>query len=103
MPDALNVAKTGLNAQQERMSVISNNLANVNTPGFTRRQIVFSEVPPLDRTSAGGGVDVQAVTAARTPLLDAQMYRERPAAGRQSAVVDQLGVLETAFGAPGAS
>ena len=41
MPDALNVAKTGLNAQQERMSVISNNLANVNTVGFKRDRANF--------------------------------------------------------------
>ena len=30
------VAKTGLDAQQTRMNVISNNLANVNTTGFKR-------------------------------------------------------------------
>ena len=28
------IAKTGLDAQQKRMSVISNNLANVSTNGF---------------------------------------------------------------------
>ena len=32
--NAMHVAKTGLNAQQVRMQVISNNLANVNTNGF---------------------------------------------------------------------
>ncbi len=41
MPDALHVAKTGLNAQQQRMSVISNNLANVNTVGFKRDRANF--------------------------------------------------------------
>ena len=30
-------AKTGLDAQQTRMNVISNNLANVNTTGFKKR------------------------------------------------------------------
>jgi len=30
------IAKTGLDAQQTRMSVISNNLANVNTTGFIK-------------------------------------------------------------------
>ena len=30
----MHVAKTGLNAQQVRMQIISNNLANVNTNGF---------------------------------------------------------------------
>ena len=31
MSNAMHVAKTGLNAQNKRMQVISNNLANVNT------------------------------------------------------------------------
>jgi flagellar basal-body rod protein FlgG len=44
MPDALNVAKTGLNALQEKMSVISNNLANVNTLGFKRDRANFENL-----------------------------------------------------------
>ena len=38
------VAKTGLEAQQTRMSVISNNLANVNTNGFKRDRAVFEDL-----------------------------------------------------------
>lgn len=41
---ALWVAKTGLEAQQTRMSVISNNLANVNTTGFKRDRAVFEDL-----------------------------------------------------------
>ena len=36
MDAALWVAKTGLSAQSTRMTVIANNLANVNTVGFKR-------------------------------------------------------------------
>ncbi len=36
MDASMLVAKTGLDAQQTRMNVISNNLANVNTTGFKR-------------------------------------------------------------------
>lgn len=35
------IAKTGLEAQQLNMDVISNNLANVNTNGFKRQRAVF--------------------------------------------------------------
>jgi len=38
------VAKTGLDAQQTRMNVISNNLANVNTTGFKRDRAVFEDM-----------------------------------------------------------
>ncbi len=38
------VAKTGLDAQQTRMSVISNNLANANTTGFKRDRAKFEDL-----------------------------------------------------------
>ncbi len=44
MNPALWVAKTGLDAQQTRMSVVSNNLANVNTVGFKRDRPVFEDL-----------------------------------------------------------
>jgi len=42
--EALWVAKTGLDAQQTRMAVITNNLANVNTTGFKRGRAIFSDL-----------------------------------------------------------
>ena len=44
MNPALWISKTGLDAQQTRLSVISNNLANVNTTGFKRDQAVFEDL-----------------------------------------------------------
>ncbi len=44
MIPALWIAKTGLDAQQTRMSVISNNLANVNSTGFKRDRVVFEDL-----------------------------------------------------------
>ncbi|MDD2758947.1 MAG: flagellar basal-body rod protein FlgG [Methylomonas sp.] len=41
---ALWVAKTGLDAQQTRMAVISNNLANVNTTGFKKGRPLFEDL-----------------------------------------------------------
>ncbi|MFA5530482.1 MAG: flagellar basal-body rod protein FlgG [Thiohalomonadaceae bacterium] len=44
MNPALWIAKTGLEAQQTRMGVVSNNLANVNTTGFKRDRAVFEDL-----------------------------------------------------------
>ncbi len=44
MNQALWIAKTGLDAQQTRMSQISNNLANVNTTGFKKGRAVFEDL-----------------------------------------------------------
>jgi flagellar basal-body rod protein FlgG len=41
---ALWVAKTGLDAQQTRMAVIANNLANVNTTGFKKSRPLFEDL-----------------------------------------------------------
>ena len=44
MTQALWIAKTGLDAQQTRMSVISNNLANVNTTGYKYSRPIFNDL-----------------------------------------------------------
>ncbi|MDY7537985.1 flagellar basal-body rod protein FlgG [Undibacterium sp. RTI2.1] len=38
------IAKTGLDAQQTQMDVISNNLANVSTTGFKRSRAIFEDL-----------------------------------------------------------
>src|SRR4026208_1023704 len=44
MNPALWAAKTGLDAQQTRMAVTSNNLANVNTNGYKKGRAVFEDL-----------------------------------------------------------
>jgi flagellar basal-body rod protein FlgG len=44
MNPALWAAKTGLDAQQTRMTVVSHNLANVNTSGFKKGRAVFEDL-----------------------------------------------------------
>jgi flagellar basal-body rod protein FlgG len=44
MNPALWIAKTGLEAQQTKMGVVANNLANVSTTGFKRDRAVFEDL-----------------------------------------------------------
>jgi flagellar basal body rod protein FlgC len=44
MDSSLWAAKTGLEAQQTRMTVVSNNLANVNTTGFKKGRVAFEDL-----------------------------------------------------------
>ena len=53
MNAALWAAKTGLDAQQTEMAVISNNLANVNTTGFKQDRAVFEDLLYQSQTQAG--------------------------------------------------
>jgi len=54
MNQALWIAKTGLEAQQTRMSVVSNNLANVNTTGFKRSDAIFQDLLYQNVSQPGG-------------------------------------------------
>ena len=54
MNPALWIAKTGLDAQQTRLTVISNNLANVNTTGFKRDTAVFEDLIYQNIRQVGG-------------------------------------------------
>jgi flagellar basal-body rod protein FlgG len=54
MTSALWIAKTGLDAQQMRMSVITNNLANVSTTGFKRGRAQFEDLMYQNVRQTGG-------------------------------------------------
>jgi flagellar basal-body rod protein FlgG len=50
---ALRIAATGMTAQQTRVEVISNNLANMNTTGYNSRRAEFSDLHYQQVTRAG--------------------------------------------------
>jgi len=56
------VAKTGLTAQSTRMTVIANNLANVNTVGFKKDRANFEDLLYQRIVQAGSQADVNAET-----------------------------------------
>ena len=96
---SLMMATRSLQAQQYAMDVTGHNIANVNTPGYSRRVVDFAEVQP----PAGGGVEAQGARAVRDTLLERRLLQQIPLGARESAVADVLAVVETTMGAPGAS
>lgn len=64
--ESLWIAKTGLDAQQTRMSVVANNLANVNTVGFKKGRAVFEDL--LYQTVAQAGAETSQETENPTGL-----------------------------------
>jgi flagellar hook-associated protein 1 FlgK len=67
-----------LAAQQAGLQVVSNNLANVNTPGYSRQSIVLGSAgvmnSPIGEVSMG--VSATGIQQARNPFLDAQVTQE---------------------------
>jgi flagellar basal-body rod protein FlgC len=56
------ISATGMDAQARRLRMISENIANVDTPGFRRKQLTFAEA------GQDGGVDVTGLQLDQTPL-----------------------------------
>ena len=52
MSDLLGIGSSGVNAYQRALATISNNIANVNTDGYTRQAVSISSSQP---TQVGGG------------------------------------------------
>lgn len=61
MNDALYIAATGMQAQQAQIDAIANNLANVNTQGFKRSRVSFTDLMGV------AGMDTASDAQARPP------------------------------------
>jgi len=99
----LSTTSRALDVQRYGLDVVGNNLANVNTPGYTKRVADLGAVPPPDRFSAGNGVEVLGVRSMRDRLYDQRLFDESPLEQQQSAMADTLGLAEVALGQPGSS
>lgn len=93
---SLSMAARSLEAQRAGLDAAGQNIANLNTPGYSRRQVQLAEV-----VFGAGGVEVLGTRALRDAVLDARMRSAIPAESRESAVLGSLSLVETSIGAPG--
>ncbi|MBI2838022.1 MAG: flagellar hook-associated protein FlgK [Acidobacteria bacterium] len=88
-----------LNASQTGLSVTGNNIANVNTPGYSRQHAVLTEALSI-RTAVGAmgtGVDVQSVLAIRDRFLEYRLVQQGPQQGREETLSAALSAVEAVF------
>lgn len=100
---SLSSAARALEAQQYGLDVTGQNIANLNTPGYTRREPLLAAVAPTDWTSAGGGVEIQGLRAVRDTLIERRLLQERPGREREAALADALALVETSLGSGGSA
>lgn len=72
---ALDIGRSGLLAQQLGLTVTGNNIANVNTPGYTRQRVDLGAVPPALQNGVlvGRGVRALSVEQILDPLVDRRL------------------------------
>ena len=75
---SLYLGLTGLQAQQAALNVVGHNIANVNTPGYTRQRadLSASQSQVEGQIYFGTGVTLSSVQGIRDRFLDLQIYRE---------------------------
>jgi flagellar hook-associated protein 1 FlgK len=100
---SLTLATRSMEAQRLALDVVGQNMANVNTAGYSRREIDFAEIPPHGRLSAGGGVEVAGIRAVRDQMLERRYRMELPDQARSAAIADALSIVQTALGTAGES
>jgi flagellar hook-associated protein 1 FlgK len=95
---ALNTAVSGLFANQTAIAATSENIANVNTPNFSRREARFqTDAIP----SQFAGVEVEIVRAAADRFLQNASFGASADAAASEAIASGLSAVEASLGAPG--
>ena len=72
------IGLSGLQAQQSALNVVGHNIANVNTPGYSRQRADLSSNLSVveGQVYFGTGVSLNTVQGIRDRFLDLQIYRE---------------------------
>jgi flagellar hook-associated protein 1 len=75
---SLAVALSGLMTEQGAMAVTTNNVANVNTPGYSREQAQLVTTDPITvgKLTYGTGVTLQSIESIRDPILESQIQQQ---------------------------
>ena len=96
---SLEIARRALRAHQLTMGVIGANVANVNTPGFSRRRTYLGASAGImtNHGTVGTGVEVTTIRRDRDMLLEGLYRQHNSAAGNWSALEQALGRVETVF------
>ncbi|MHA1523036.1 MAG: flagellar hook-associated protein FlgK [Alphaproteobacteria bacterium] len=97
---ALFAANSGLSATSASLDLVARNIANADTPGYTRKS--FEQVP-VAVAGQTTGVRTSQITRAVDNLLLGQVRTGLSAQGRTGALSGLLSQLDQLFGAPGAA
>ncbi|RJQ12005.1 MAG: flagellar hook-associated protein FlgK [Dehalococcoidia bacterium] len=97
----LNSAMRALLAQQQAMDAVAHNIANANTPGYSRQRVVFAQAPSGSSNGVGGGVDVKSIERQHDRFIDIQARTENGTAGDYHARATSLSFVEATLGQSG--
>src|SRR6202046_2612378 len=95
----MDIAQQALMADQDALNVTANNVANQNTPGYTREVVNFQSVDAvtLSGLSVGSGVTVTA-TSQRDRVLEQRVQQQTQVEAQSGALESALQQIQNIFG-----
>jgi flagellar hook-associated protein 1 FlgK len=94
------IGKSALFASQAALTTTSNNIANVNTPGFSKQDVILdvANSTSFGNTLVGGGVTVSGIKRSYDAFIQSQLIGQNQNQGRSSALSQLLSQVEQVFG-----
>jgi len=105
----IEIARRALNATQGALNVVGHNLANVNTPGYSRQTPVIVAAEPFAYDSAiwraspgqiGTGVDLKAIVRVRNAFVEQRLLLSDGERGELQHMRDILANIQSSYGEP---
>ncbi len=96
MASLINIGMSGLNASQGALATVGNNIANANTSGYSRQQIVQGSAgsQQVGGVFIGTGTTLADVRRVYNSYLDAQLQTTTSLNGDAQAYLDQIGSVD---------
>ena len=94
--DILDVGQRGLQTQRQALNTTSNNIANANTPGYSRQKTQLVNLPAqtLQGVTVGSGVEVKKVIRVHDEFVQKQLIDENQNFGNFKVKAETLGRFE---------
>src|SRR2546421_807969 len=96
---SLNIVLGSLLTDQGAIETTSNNIANVNTPGYSRQRPDLEETPPIQigGLNFGTGVELKQVVSLRDSILDLRVNQETQQQGRLEGFLGSAQQIQSFF------
>ncbi len=96
---ALNAGKTSLMTNQKSIEIVGNNIANVNTEGYSRQRAELTQIPAVNFGDffVGQGVTVSDVSREYDVFINRQLQEKSITLGEESGKSTPLSELERIF------
>lgn len=94
------VAKSALFTAQQALTVTGHNISNVNTPGFSRQEVILTEERPVDGSpgQVGTGVKIEQIRRSVDVFLNRELTNSQEGLGQFTVTRDELQRLESLLG-----